>query len=93
MQHGVTEELLDRVHDWRTAAVFDQRERWALDFTERFVTDPGSIDDAFVAALHDHFDDAEIVDLAVCAAKYLGMGRVVKVLELDHVCPMPERSG
>jgi alkylhydroperoxidase family enzyme len=91
VQAGVTEELLDRVPTWRDHADFTDTERAALDYTERFCLDPDAIDDAYIEGLRDHFDDGQIVDLTAAIAKYLAIGRFVKVLELDHVCPLPER--
>lgn len=89
MQAGVTEELLDRVGEWREHDDFTPAERMALDFAERFCNDHHSIDADYVESMKDHFDDGEIVDLTATIAKYVGIGRLVKVLELDHVCPVP----
>lgn len=85
-QAGVTEELLDKVATWRDHDVFDERERAALDYAERFALDHRSIDAAYIEWLGTLFEDGEIVDLTACIAKYLAVGRIVKVLELDHVC-------
>jgi alkylhydroperoxidase family enzyme len=85
-QAGVTEELLDKVATWRDHDVFDARERAALDYAERFALDHHSIDAPYIEGLRTLFDDGEVVDLTACIAKYLAIGRVVKVLELDHVC-------
>lgn len=87
-QAGITEDLLDRVATWRDHDVFDARERAALDYAERFALDHRSIDADYIAGLRTHFDDGEIVDLMACVAKYLAIGRIVKVLELDHVCEL-----
>jgi alkylhydroperoxidase family enzyme len=87
-QAGVTEELLDKVSTWRDHDVFDTRERAALDYAERFALDHRSIDAAYIGGLQEHFDAGEIVDLTACIAKYLAVGRIVKVLELDHVCEL-----
>jgi alkylhydroperoxidase family enzyme len=87
-QAGVTEELLDKVATWREHDVFDARERAALDYAERFALDHTSIDGAYIDGLRGLFDDGEIVDLTACIAKYLAVGRIVKVLELDHVCEL-----
>ncbi len=85
-QAGVTEELLDKLSSWRDHDDFDERERAALDYAERFALDHRTIDAAYIEGLSEFFDDGEIVDLTACIAKYLAIGRIVKVLELDHVC-------
>jgi alkylhydroperoxidase family enzyme len=89
VQAGVTEDLLDLVPTWREHEDFTPAERLALDYAERFCLDPDAIDAAFVDWLRQHFDDGEIVDLTAAIAKYLAIGRFVKVLELDHTCPLP----
>lgn len=89
MQAGVTEELLQKVHAWRDHPDFSPSERAALRFTEQFVASPEDLDDRAIEPLREHFDDGTIVDLVLSVAKYLAIGRVVKVLELDHTCPLP----
>ncbi len=87
-QAGVTEDILEKVSSWREHDIFDDRERAALDYAERFALDHRSIDATYVESLRTLFDDGEIVDLTACIAKYLAVGRIVKVLELDHVCEL-----
>lgn len=87
-QAGVTEDILEKVSSWREHDIFDDRERAALDYAERFALDHRSIDAPYVEGLRTLFDDGEIVDLTACIAKYLAVGRIVKVLELDHVCEL-----
>lgn len=89
MQAGVTEELLRKLHVWRDHPDFSPEERAALEFAERFVAEPEQLDDRAIEPLREHFDDGMIVALTLCIAKYLAIGRVVKVLELDHTCPLP----
>jgi alkylhydroperoxidase family enzyme len=83
---GVTEELLTHVESWRGSKVFTPIERLALDFAERFCTDPQSIDDRLTEALRDELGDGGLVDLSICVAKYLAIGRLISVLDLDQAC-------
>lgn len=86
----MTEELLGIVDTWRDhEEAFTPAERAALDYAERFCLDHHTIDEAALDGLREHFDDGEIVDLTGAIAKYLAIGRLVKVLELDHTCPVP----
>lgn len=89
----MTEELLAEVHRWRDSDRFDEAEQAALDLAERFATDHRSIDEHTIDGLRPWFDDGEIVDLVLCIAKYVAIGRVVRVLELDHTCPVPGAEG
>ena len=85
---GATEALLAEVADWRSAEVFTPAERDALEFTERFCFTPEEVDDALTDALRGHLGDDGLVDLAMCVAKYVAVGRLITVLDLDQVCSL-----
>jgi|TARA_R100000501_G_scaffold17919_1_gene34976 alkylhydroperoxidase family enzyme len=76
------------VPEWRTSPVFSERERLAIEFAERFGTEPKALsaDDAFWTRMHDAYSDAEIADLANSVAAWVGLGRVAHVLGFDQVC-------
>ncbi|MHB8463382.1 MAG: carboxymuconolactone decarboxylase family protein [Acidimicrobiales bacterium] len=65
---------------------YSEQERWAIAYAERFATDHLNIDDAFMAGLHEHFSDAEIFDLTICMAHFLGLGRLLRVLGVTETC-------
>ena len=67
------------------------REKLAIDFARRFCVDHESIDDAYFDRLRTGFADDEILDLTVCTARFLSMGRMTRVLRPDHDCPLPAR--
>lgn len=60
------------------------REKLIVDYAQRFCADHESLDDAYFARLREHFGDDEILDLTVCVARFLSMGRITRVLRLDH---------
>ena len=62
---------------------YTDRERLAIEFAEQFAIDHTRIDDAFFARLRPHFDDGEILDLTVCCAAFLGLGRMLVVLGME----------
>lgn len=76
------------VEGWRSADVFSDRERLAIEHAERMAEDPHGFaqDEAYWGRLHAAFGDAEIVDLTLSIAAWMAMGRVTHVLELDTVC-------
>jgi alkylhydroperoxidase family enzyme len=82
-QQGLDETFYAHVgsHD---DATFSLRERLAVHYAERFAIDHMSIDDAFIAELRAAFTDAEIMDLTVCLAHFLGQGRLLRVLGIDQ---------
>jgi alkylhydroperoxidase family enzyme len=48
-----------------------------------------SIDDELILELHEHFDDAELLELMMMAGQYIGFGRMLAVLQLEEVaCPI-----
>ena len=62
------------------------RQRLAIEYAERFANDHASIDDAFFGRLREVFTDAEILDLTLCVAVFLGLGRSLSVLGVDQSC-------
>jgi alkylhydroperoxidase family enzyme len=60
-----------------------EREQLAIEFGERFALDHHGINDDFFVRLREHFDEGQILDLAMCSARYLGFGRLTKVLRLS----------
>jgi AhpD family alkylhydroperoxidase len=79
---GATEDLYAHV-DQPDPDRYTPRERLAIEFAERFTLEHQAMDDAFFERLRGEFSDAEIVDLSVCCAAFLGLGRVLAVLGID----------
>jgi alkylhydroperoxidase family enzyme len=65
---------------------YTARQRLAIEFAERFATAHTSMDDAFFVCLREVFSDAEILDLTLCVAVFLGLGRTLAVLGVDQSC-------
>ncbi len=65
---------------------FTERDRLAAEFARLYAVDHLSMDDAFWARLHAAFDDEELVDLALCVASWLGLGRFNRVFDIDGGC-------
>jgi alkylhydroperoxidase family enzyme len=87
MEKGLTEEKISQIENFRTAPVFSDRERIALEFAEKMATDHTSIDDDFFRRLRAHFSDPEIVEIGMAAGQYIGFGRLLMVLDLERpVC-------
>jgi alkylhydroperoxidase family enzyme len=68
-QHrGIDPAKVRDVPRWRESGVYDARERVVLEYAEAASATPASISDDVVARLHEHFSDAEIVELAAWVA-------------------------
>jgi alkylhydroperoxidase family enzyme len=61
-----------------------EQERLAVEYAERFAIDHTSIDDAFMKRLRLSFTDPEILDLTICLAAFLGLGRTLHVLGITE---------
>ncbi|KZS72234.1 4-carboxymuconolactone decarboxylase [Mycobacterium kansasii] len=79
-------ELYEHVADYAGYPGYTPRQRLAIEFAERFATDHASLDDAFFERLRALFSDAEILDLTLCIAVFLGLGRSLTVLGVDQSC-------
>jgi AhpD family alkylhydroperoxidase len=83
---GVPDELYDHVGEYATYPGYTPRQRLAIEYAERFATAHDEIDDDFFARLRGAFADDEILDLTLCVAVYLGLGRTLAVLGIDDAC-------
>ena len=89
MDAGLTEEKIAAVPEYRTSSLFSDRERLALEFAEKMALDHQSIGDAFFSRLRAEFSDAEIVELGMAIGRYIGFGRLLMVLDVEHpVCSL-----
>jgi alkylhydroperoxidase family enzyme len=91
-RQGVDEELYAHVAEYRDYPGYSERERISVEYAERFVTDHLSIDDAFLTRLKAAFADDEILDLSICIAAFLGLGRILRVLGVDPACEIDLRA-
>lgn len=70
--------------EWRTWSGYTDRQRLAIEFAERFAVDHRAIDDELFARLRGPFTDAEILDLSLCCAVFVGLGRTLEVLQITE---------
>lgn len=83
---GVTEDVYEHLDEYRTYPGYTERQRLAIEYAERFAVDHANIDDDFMARLRREFTDAEVLDLTLCCAVFLGLGRTLEVLGVDNSC-------
>jgi AhpD family alkylhydroperoxidase len=77
---GLGEELYGAVGTEGAGSQLGEQERLAVEYAELFALDHERIDDAFMGRLKASFTDAEILDLTICVAAFLGLGRALHVL-------------
>jgi AhpD family alkylhydroperoxidase len=83
-EQGVTEEFYLHVADHEPTGRYTEQEKLAIAYAERFAADHLAIDDAFFGLLRSSFTDAEILDLTICMAAFLGLGRLLRTLGIDE---------
>jgi AhpD family alkylhydroperoxidase len=88
VEAGVGEDQYEHVADYRTYPGYTDRQRLAIEYAERFVEDHRSIDNELFGRMRAAFSDPEILDLTLCIAVYLGLGRSLEVLGIVDNCPL-----
>jgi alkylhydroperoxidase family enzyme len=89
-EDALDENFYDNIVDWQTWPGYQPAERLAAEFAERFALAHHSIDDDLWMRLRSEFSDAQIIDLGLSVAEWLGVGRFTRVLGLDRACsPVP----
>lgn len=64
LQRGQAPAKVRDVATWRQSDVYSDRERAVLEYAEAASSTPTQVTDELVVRLHEHFSDAEIVELA-----------------------------
>ena len=83
---GIAPELYANVADYATYPGYTPRQRLAIEYADRFANAHASLDDAFFERLRAVFSDEEVLDLTLCTAVFLGLGRSLAVLGVDQSC-------
>ena len=83
---GIEPQLYENVAEYVSYAGYTPRQRLAIEYAERFANDHATVGDAFFGRLRALFSDEEILDLTLCIAVFLGLGRSLTVLGVDQSC-------
>ena len=86
--NGIDEEFYDYATQWRTWPGYSDTERIAMEFAHRFATDHTGLrdDEDFWERASVHFDDEMLTDLAISCAMWVGMGRMLRTLDIGQSC-------
>jgi alkylhydroperoxidase family enzyme len=88
MQQGLTDDLYTRVDKYRESDEFSEREKLAIEYSERFALDHQRIGTDLIDRMRAEYSDPEIVELAGLVAFCMGVGRVYAVLDIANECPI-----
>lgn len=83
---GIDEAFYSAVSDWLNSGLFNEREKLAIEYAEKFLQDHLSLDDEFFARLQQHFSSEEIFDLSAVVAGLMANGRILQVLQVEQAC-------
>ena len=85
---GVDEELYDHATQWPTWPGYSDSERVAMEYAHRFATDHTGLrdDEDFWERANEHFDGEMLTDLAISCAMWVGMGRMLRTLDIGQSC-------
>jgi AhpD family alkylhydroperoxidase len=86
VEAGVSPDLYEHLDEYRSYPGYTERQRLAIEYAERFAADHQGIDDELFTRLRAAFADDEILDLTLCCAIFLGLGRTLEVLAVDQAC-------
>jgi alkylhydroperoxidase family enzyme len=87
---GVDEALYWHATEWRTWPGYSDQERLAAEFAYRFATEHTVLrdDEDFWARCSEHFSEELLADLALSCALWLGMGRLLRTLDIGQTCKL-----
>lgn len=87
---GVDEALYEHAQDWRTWPGYSEQERIAAEFAHRFATEHTKLrdDEDFWERCKAEFSDELLADLALSCAMWVGMGRVLRTLDIGQACKL-----
>ena len=89
---GLTEDLVCSLEHPQEASDLTQAEKSAIRFGELMATDHLSINDATFADLRKHFSEAEIVELGMTCAFFVGFGRLAATWHMVEDLPEAFRT-
>jgi AhpD family alkylhydroperoxidase len=87
LDDGLTEGLVCSLEKPEEAADLTPREKAALAYADQASIDHFSINDETFTKLHEHFSDAEIIELGIYVASAIGFGRLAASLHMTDALP------
>jgi len=83
VKEGVSQAQVDQLANWQSSDVYSDAQRAVLAFAEQ-VTRELDADDETFAAVREHFNDQEIMELTATVGFYNMVSRVLRSLRVDH---------
>lgn len=83
---GVDEALIAAALNEESSPLLSEREHLAVAYATALAGDHTAVTEASYAELREHFDDAEVAELALLSASFLAQGRILETLTRGSVC-------
>lgn len=87
VRDGLTEELVCSLEQPFEAPGLTDAERVAIRYGELFATNHLAIDDALIDQLREHYTEAQIMELGIMVAFFVGFGRLGATLHMVEELP------
>lgn len=88
-EDGLTEDLISRLPEAAQTPVFDEREKAAIVLAQKMAKDHFSVTDEDFERLYRHFTIDEVVELNMLIAQFVGIGRMLAVVDAKNpVCKL-----
>jgi alkylhydroperoxidase family enzyme len=83
IKDGMSQAQIDALPRWGESALFDDKERAVLAYTDA-MTREVRVPDAVFAPLRKHFDERELVELTATIGGYNLVSRFLEAMQVDH---------
>ena len=84
---GIDEDLVCSLEKPQEAEDLSEAEKAAIEYGELFATNHLAIDDSIYENLREHFSEAEIVELSITVAWFVGFGRLAATYHMVEELP------
>jgi len=88
-EDGLTEDLISQLPEVEQGREFSEREKAAVVFAQKMARDHWSVPDQDFERLYRHFTIDEVVELNMLVAQFVGIGRMLAVVDAKNpVCKL-----
>jgi alkylhydroperoxidase family enzyme len=91
-REGASDEKIAAIPNFRTSDLFTPAEKVALELAEAMTATPPNVTDELFARLQEHYDEAQLVELAAIVAQENFRSRFNTTFRIEsqgQYCPLP----
>ena len=81
-QCGLSQEKIDAIDQWRNSALFDEKEKIALELMESLIENKGKMTQQLDERLKTSFSEAEYIELVLTGSFYVMVPTVLEALQI-----------